>query len=97
MRQIKSESWIIFLGQEARRYFIANVLPGTAVGLAGGSTVAGLVYALRRGDCKDIKVYPLATSPIIEAVAHDANTLVGTLAYRHAGYRVAGYNALGQK
>ena len=81
----------ILLGEASRLYFKRYVRPTTKVGLAGGSAVAHMVYALRRGDCQSIEVYPLAVSPVIEAVSLDANTLVGTLVNRHVGYDVRGY------
>lgn len=81
----------ILMGEASRLYFKRYVRPTTKVGLAGGSAVAHMVYALRRGDCQSIEVYPLAVSPVIEAVSLDANTLVGTLVNRHAGYDVRGY------
>ena len=81
----------ILMGEASRLYFKRYVRPTTKVGLAGGSAVAHMVYALRRGDCQSFEVYPLAVSPVIEAVSLDANTLVGTLVNRHAGYDVRGY------
>lgn len=79
------------LGETARKYFVENVTQGMKVGFAGGSSIASLVYALRRGDLRNIETYPLATSPVIEAISLDANTLVGTLVYRHQGYGVQGF------
>ena len=81
----------ILLGEAARSYFKAHVSEGMKVGLAGGYSVSRLVYSLRRGECRSIEVYPLAISPVIEAIALDANSLVGALAYRHHGYDVRGY------
>ncbi len=81
----------VLLGEVARQYFQERVSAGMKVGLAGGSSVSRLVYALRRGECRSIEVYPLAISPVIEAVALDANSLVGAFAYRHDGYDVRGY------
>ncbi len=79
------------LGEAARSYFKAHVSEGMKVGLAGGYSISRMVYALRRGECRSIEVYPLAISPVIEAIALDANSLVGALAYRHEGYDVRGY------
>ena len=81
----------VLLGEAARSYFKACVFEGMKVGLAGGYSVSRLVYSLRRGECRSIEVYPLAISPVIEAIALDANSLVGALAYRHHGYDVRGY------
>ena len=81
----------ILLGEAARSYFKAHVCEGVKVGLAGGYSVSRLVYSLRRGECRSIELYPLAISPVIEAIALDANSLVGALAYRHHGYDVRGY------
>ncbi len=81
----------ILLGQAARSYFTKYVGPGMKVGLAGGYSVSRMVYSLRRGECHSIEVYPLAISPVIEAIALDANSLVGALVYRHDGYDVRGY------
>jgi DNA-binding transcriptional regulator LsrR (DeoR family) len=81
----------ILLGETARAYFRANVHRGMKVGLAGGYSVSRMIYSLRRGECPSIEFYPLATSPVFEAIAHDANSLVGALAYRHHGYDVRGY------
>lgn len=79
------------LGEAARNYFRANVYEGMQVGLTGGYSISRLVYSLRRGDCRSIDVYPLAENPVTEAVSLGANSLVGTLAYRHYGYRVRGH------
>jgi DNA-binding transcriptional regulator LsrR (DeoR family)/DNA-binding XRE family transcriptional regulator len=81
----------ILLGEAARFYFKTHVSEGMKVGLAGGYSVGRLVYSLRRGECRGIEVYPLAISPVTEAVALDANSLVGALTYRHDGYNVRGY------
>ncbi|MBN1220541.1 MAG: helix-turn-helix domain-containing protein [Anaerolineae bacterium] len=81
----------IFLGEAAREYFKNHVFEGMKVGLAGGYSVSRMVYSLRRGECRSIEVYPLAISPVIEAIGIDANSLVGALAYRHEGYNVQGY------
>jgi DNA-binding transcriptional regulator LsrR (DeoR family) len=81
----------ILLGEAARSYFKAHVSEGMKVGLAGGYSVSRLVYSLRRGECRSIEVYPLAISPVTEAIALDANSLVGALAYRHHGHDVRGY------
>ena len=83
----------MLVGEMARTYFTQFIRPGMKVGLAGGSSVSHFVYALRRGDCQSITVYPLAASPVAsEAIAAlEANTLVGTLACRHEGYNVQGY------
>jgi DNA-binding transcriptional regulator LsrR (DeoR family)/DNA-binding XRE family transcriptional regulator len=81
----------ILLGEAARSYFKMHVSEGMKVGLAGGYSVSRLVYSLRRGECRSIDVYPLAISPVTEAIALDANSLVGALAYRHDGYNVRGY------
>jgi DNA-binding transcriptional regulator LsrR (DeoR family) len=61
------------------------------VGISGGSSVGRLIYSLRRGECRNIEVYPLAISPVVEAIAVDANSLVGALAYHHQTYNVRGY------
>ncbi len=79
------------LGEAARSYFKDRVFEGMKVGLAGGRSVSRLVYSLRLGECHSIKVYPLAISPVIDAIALDANSLVGVLAYRHYEYNVRGY------
>ncbi len=81
----------ILLGEAARSYFTARVYEGMKVGIAGGYSVSRLVYSLRRGECQNIDVYPLAISPVVEAIAVDTNSLVGALAYRHYGYNVRGY------
>ncbi|MBN1992204.1 MAG: helix-turn-helix domain-containing protein [Anaerolineae bacterium] len=81
----------VLLGEAARAYFNTHVFEGMKVGLAGGYSVSRMVYSLRRGECRSIEVYPLAISPVIEAVGIDANSLVGALAYRHEGYNVQGY------
>jgi deoxyribonucleoside regulator len=81
----------IWLGEAAREYFKTHVFEGMKVGLAGGYSVSRMVYALRRGECRSIEVYPLAISPVIEAIGIDANSLVGAFAYRHEGYNVQGY------
>jgi len=92
---VAEEAPVIFrsalLGEAARSYFKAHVSEGMKVGLAGGYSVSRLVYSLKRGECQSIEVYPLAISPVIEAIALDANSLVGALAYRHDGYDVRGY------
>ncbi len=81
----------VLLGEAARRYFKTHVYEGMKVGLAGGYSVSRMVYALRRGECRSIEAYPLAISPVIEAIGIDANSLVGALAYRNEGYNVQGY------
>jgi len=81
----------VMLGEAARHYFINHVYEGMKVGLAGGYSVSRMVYALRRGECRSIEAYPLAISPVIEAIGIDANSLVGALAYRNEGYNVQGY------
>ncbi len=83
----------MLIGEMARSYFTEFIRPGMHVGLAGGSSVSQFVYALRRGDCQSITVYPLAVSSVAsDAIAHlEANTLVGTLASRHEGYDIQGY------
>lgn len=81
----------VLLGEAARSYFKMHVFEGMKVGLAGGYSVSRMVYALQRGECRSIEVYPLAISPVIEAIGIDANSLVGALAYRHEGYNVQGY------
>ena len=81
----------VLLGEAARTYFKTHVFEGMKVGLAGGYSVSRMVYALRRGECRSIEAYPLAISPVIEAIGIDANSLVGALAYRHEGYNVQGY------
>jgi DNA-binding transcriptional regulator LsrR (DeoR family)/DNA-binding XRE family transcriptional regulator len=81
----------ILLGEAARSYFTARVYEGMKVGIAGGYSVSRLIYSLRRGECQNIDVYPLAISPVVEAIAVDTNSLVGALAYRHHGYNVRGY------
>jgi len=81
----------ILLGEAARSYFTARVYEGMKVGIAGGYSVGRLVHSLRRGECQSIDVYPLAISPVVEAIAVDTNSLVGALAYRHHGYNVRGY------
>ena len=81
----------ILLGEAARFYFKTHVHDGAKIGLAGGYSVSRMVYSLRRGECRNIDVYPLAISPVTEAVSLDANSLVGALAYRHDGYSVRGY------
>jgi deoxyribonucleoside regulator len=79
------------LGEAARSYFKAHVHEGMKVGIAGGYSVSRLVYSLRRGECQNIDVYPLAISPVVEAIAVDTNSLVGAFAYRHYEYNVRGY------
>jgi DNA-binding transcriptional regulator LsrR (DeoR family)/DNA-binding XRE family transcriptional regulator len=81
----------VLLGEAARLYFTSRVYEGMKVGLAGGYSVSRMVYALRRGECRSIEAYPLAISPVIEAIGIDANSLVGALAYRNEGYNVRGY------
>jgi len=82
----------IVLGQAARHYFRTNVSGyGRTVGFAGGSSVHSMIYSLKRGECKSITAYPLTISPVTEAIAFDANTLVGTFMSRHTGYEVSGY------
>jgi len=81
----------VMLGEAARLYFNNHVYEGMKVGLAGGYSVSRMVYALRRGECRSIEAYPLAISPVIEAIGIDANSLVGALAYRNEGYNVQGY------
>jgi DNA-binding transcriptional regulator LsrR (DeoR family)/DNA-binding XRE family transcriptional regulator len=81
----------VLLGEAARAYFKTHVFEGMKVGLAGGYSVSRMVYALRRGECRSIEAYPLAISPVIEAIGIDANSLVGALAYRNEGYNVQGY------
>jgi DNA-binding transcriptional regulator LsrR (DeoR family)/transcriptional regulator with XRE-family HTH domain len=82
---------LILLGEAARRFFKKHVVPGMKVGIAGGYSVSRLVYALRRGECRFLEIYPLAISPVIETIDVDANTLVGVFAYRHFGYNVRGF------
>ncbi len=81
----------ILLGEAARTYFKTHVFEGMKVGLAGGYSVSRMVYSLKRDEVRNIDVYPLAISPVIEAIALDANSLVGALAYKHDGYHVRGY------
>jgi DNA-binding transcriptional regulator LsrR (DeoR family)/DNA-binding XRE family transcriptional regulator len=81
----------VLLGEGARIYFKEHVYEGMKVGIAGGYAVSRLVYALRRGECQNIDVYPLAISPVVESIALDTNSLVGALAYRHYEYNVRGY------
>lgn len=83
----------ILLGEAARRYFLEQVQSRMirTVGIAGGFTISRMVYALRRGECRGLDIFPLATSPVIEAIDIDANTLVGVFAYRHYGYGVRGH------
>jgi len=81
----------IMLGEAARVYFKSHVYEGMKVGIAGGYSVSRMIYALRRGECQNIDVYPLAISPVVESIALDTNSLVGTLSYRHYGYNVRGY------
>ncbi len=82
----------ILLGEAARSYFKTHVYEGMKVGIAGGYSVSRLIYSLRRGECQNIDVYPLAISPVIEAIAVDTNNLVGALTYRHHGHNVRGYS-----
>lgn len=81
----------ILLGETARAYFKSHVYEGMKIGIAGGYSVSRMIYSLRRGECQSIEVYPLAISPVVEAIAVDTNSLVGALAYRHYGYNVRGY------
>jgi DNA-binding transcriptional regulator LsrR (DeoR family)/DNA-binding XRE family transcriptional regulator len=82
----------ILLGEAARDYFRTHVVhEGMKVGIAGGYSVSRMIYSLRRGECRSVEIYPLAISPVIEAVSLDANSLAGTFAYRHDGYDVRGY------
>lgn len=81
----------ILLGEAARSYFKAHVYKGMKVGLAGGYSVSRLIFSLRPGDCPPIEVYPLVTSPVVQAVALDANTLVGALEYRQYWHGVRGF------
>jgi len=81
----------ILLGEAARTYFKSRVYAGMKMGIAGGYSVSRMVYALRRGECQSIEVYPLAISPVTESIALDANSLVGAFAYWHHGYNVRGY------
>ena len=63
----------------------------TKVGIAGGVSISYMLNSVRRGDCQFIEMYPLAISPVIEAISLDANTLAGAFAYRHYGYHVTSY------
>jgi DNA-binding transcriptional regulator LsrR (DeoR family)/DNA-binding XRE family transcriptional regulator len=83
----------VLLGEVARHYFLEQVQSRMirTVGIAGGFTISRMVYALRRGECRGLDIFPLATSPVIEAIDIDANTLVGVFAYRHSGYGVRGH------
>jgi DNA-binding transcriptional regulator LsrR (DeoR family)/DNA-binding XRE family transcriptional regulator len=81
----------ILVGEAARTYFKKQVYEGMSVGIAGGYSVSRMIYALRRGECQNIDVYPLAISPVVESIAVDTNSLVGALAYRHQEYNVRGY------
>jgi DNA-binding transcriptional regulator LsrR (DeoR family)/DNA-binding XRE family transcriptional regulator len=81
----------ILLGQAARSFFNAHVYEGMKVGIAGGYSVSCMIYSLRRGECQNIEVYPLAISPVVESIAVDTNSLVGAFSYRHHGYNVRGY------
>lgn len=84
----------ILLGEASRLYFKGHIHKRrrTKVGIAGGYAVSQMVYSLRPGDClSPIELYPLATSPAIQNVGLDANTLVGVMEYRHRWHHVDGY------
>jgi DNA-binding transcriptional regulator LsrR (DeoR family) len=89
--ELSSRLRYILLGEAARNYFKVHVYEGMNVGIAGGYSVSRMVYSLRRGECQNIDVYPLAISPVVESIALDTNSLVGALAYRHHEYNVRGY------
>ena len=82
----------ILLGEAARCYFKEHVYEGMKIGIAGGYSISRLIYSLRRGECQNIEIYPLAVSPVVEATDVDTNSLVGALAYWHYGYNVRGYS-----
>jgi DNA-binding transcriptional regulator LsrR (DeoR family)/DNA-binding XRE family transcriptional regulator len=81
----------ILLGELAASYFRSHVYEGMKVGIAGGYSVSRMICSLRRGECQNIDVYPLAISPVVESIAVDTNSLVGAFAYRHHEYNVRGY------
>jgi deoxyribonucleoside regulator len=89
--ELESRFRIILLGEAARAYFKEHVYEGMNVGIAGGYSVSRMIYSLRRGECHNIDVYPLAISPVVESISVDTNSLVGALAYQHQENYVRGY------
>ena len=90
-----SELKTVVIGHAASEYFKEVVKNGDKVGLAGGSSISGLVYSLLQNTEIDrfpaIEIHPIAIHPVDNRVDICANALAGVLAYRYRQRGIRGY------